>query len=337
MKKCKLFLLILTAALLILPGKNVEAAEQEPASVLSLASGTKTTTAEIVVNDMQSLEAKLKISSEKGGVCTLKSLQASNEDGALCIVSGEKIFMVGSGDTVTTTITVELEFAGDDTYTLNLVGGGTDKDGKYNNTVSGFPSLKIVIGEGTDEETSGGDQSSGTGSTDDNDGEDDGPGDNGSEDNQSPEQNQPPAENEALQDSGKKEEVDYSALEQVLSDANQAISSDDSLKAAQDLINKTNEGTVLLGSEDQEQVDKVVQDIQQSLAEIELNKDTGPETTSEKGENNFLWKIILLVLIGFFIAFNIICFMLWRKAKNKVRNYNGAPMVDYDINEDDDL
>lgn len=323
MKRIKLLLPILTTALLILPGLNAEAAEK-----LQLASGTKKTTATITLKDLQSLEGEFSAkSSTQGATVKINSVEATSDGGAMCMTSGNKIFMVSSGEPVTTTIQVNLEFSKDGTFVLTLDGGMTDKDGNYEDYSSDakkcVEEMTITVGTSNGTSTNTGNQKPSSSNKDDKD----------------------------SKEEEKDDEVDYEALEKALNDVAEAINSNEDLKTLQELLTKANEGTVLLDSEDQEAVDEAAVEIQESLEDlgfdVELNLDAEEEEEPEGFEvevkendgsalENVLKiaKIVLPILaILIFIAAAI---YFWRKAKNKAPNYDGAPMVDYDIEDDDE-
>lgn len=319
MKRIKLLLPILTTILLILPGMNTEAAEK-----LQLSSGTKKTTATLTLKELLSLEGELSVkSSTQGATVKINSMEASSDSTAMCMTSENKIFMVSSGNPVTTTIKVELEFSKDGTFVLTLDGGMTDKDGNYvdysSDSKKCVEEMTIVVGASTSTSTENQTQTSTKNDKDDEDDED---------------------------------EVDYKALEEALKEVTEAINSNEDLKNLQELLVKTNEAIALLNSDDQQAVDEAAVELQESLDDLgsDVALDTENEEEAEPAVQEIeikkgidgsaldkifkLAKIILPILaILIFIAAAI---YFWRKAKKKAPDYDGAPMVDYDIEDDDE-
>ena len=253
MKKIRLFILMLAAVLLFLPGMNAKAA------TMQLDAGTKKTSVTMTLKDLMSLEGEVTASAPSGATITVSSMKAAVEGEALCSMVGNRIFMVSSGKTVTVTITMEVEFSVDGTYAITLDGGRTDAQGKYEDYTTDkdkyVEKLTINVGEAPSDSNAGsGDEDNADDSGDDND------DDNNADDNDDNpnagdnSDNNPPEDNAGTQGS----DVDYSALEQALSDVNEAISSNEELKSMQNLLDKTNEGAVLLDSNDQSKIDEAV-------------------------------------------------------------------------------
>lgn len=321
MKRIKRLLPILTAVLLILPGMTAQAEKNvvEKQSIKTL-EGTVTMTLEGV----QSLEATLKASAgTQGGTVTIQSATVSCKGDALCMDSDNKIFVASSGEPVTLTIETVMKFSKAGTYVLELDGGITDEEGNYEDYSESKDFIKKI------EITAGDTTASGT------------------TNNQT--------SSESTKDDNKIEikfDVDYSELEEALNNVTEAINSNEELKNLQELLVKTNEALALLDSSDQQAVDEAAVELQESLDDLgsdvtlvtENEEEAEPavqEIETKKGIDGSaldkifkLAKIILPILaILIFIAAAI---YFWRKAKKKAPDYDGAPMVDYDIEDDDE-
>lgn len=337
MKKIKRFMpLLLTACLLIFP-LNVQAAKKQ------LAAGTKSAKVTMTLENLQSFEGEFTCkAADKKSTITLKSIsaKASGNSSAMYSTSGNRIFMVGTGDAVTTIIELDLEFSKDGKYTVVLDGGRTDKNGEYKdfseNKNQSLGELTIIIGEEVvaeeeEEEEEQEDKKTTVSSEKKTTTTKKRTTSSKKTEVESEE------ENTAITGKGGKNDVDYSALEKALKDANSVIGSDKELKEWQSLINSLNNGVMLLDSDDQEKVDAAAEEIQRILEKMVGASNEVKKPKNEKGSNVDFGKIlkIALPILGL-IALLGITYWLWKKAKNKPADYDGAPMVDYDIGEDDD-
>ena len=339
MKKIRGFILILAAVLTFFTGINAEAAATH------LEAGTKKASVTMTLKDLMSLEGEVTGSAPSGATITVSSMKAAVEGEALCSMVGNRIFMVSSGKAVTVTITMEVEFSADGTYAITLDGGRTDAQGKYEDYTTDkdkyVDKLTINVGEASDSSAGSGAEDNADDSGDDND--DDSNGDDNNDAGTS--DSNTSIDNSATQDAGGADTngtVDYSALEQALSDANAAISSNEELKSMQNLLDKTNEAAVLLGSDDQSKIDEAALEIQKGLEElgeeIVYDKEEADAFTSGLGsifKNTWKFLVILLLLLVM-VAAIIIGIWLWNKVGKGGPDYVGAPDVDYDINEDDE-
>lgn len=323
MKRIRRLLPILTAVLLILPGMTVQAEKNavEKQSVKTL-EGTVT----MKLEDIYSLEGTLKTGAgAQGGTAAIQSAVISCKGDALCMDSDNKIFVASNGDPVTITIEAKMKFSKAGSYTLELDGGFTDKEGNYEDYSESEDFIQKI------EITAGDADVSGT--TDDKDA-------NANKDNK--------IEIDF--------DVDYSELEEALNNVTEAINSNEQLKNLQELLIKTNEGLELLNSSDQEAVDEAAKELEESMEELEAAPvttaeedaaeeivqemeeaedetiDTNGESTTKRSFKLFKW--ILLILVG--VIFAVATIYFWRKQKKKVPDYDGAPMVDYDIEDDDE-
>lgn len=319
MKRVKVLVPVLTAVLLLFPGINVQAAR------MNLASGTKKATATFTLKNLQSLEGEVLVkSAPKDGKVTLGTMTADTDPKVTCKVSGHKVFMVGAGDPVTTIIKVELEFSKDGTYVIELDGGKTDADGKYvdysSNSKKYLDQIQIVIGGGT--------------ATEDEKDEDDKKDKEEEKKEEKKEDKEEEDKEEKEESTGKKKDsVDYSALEKALEDADKKLNEDKEMKDLQTLLNSMNDGTVLLTSNDQDKIDEAALEIQQSLQQLEKKEAAEKKGTSMSGKIK-----LALVLTGVtaVAAFGGAAYYFWKKEKAKPLDYDGAPMVEYDIEEDDE-
>ena len=321
MKKIRRLLPILTAILLILPGMTVHAEKNavEKQSIKTL-EGTVTITLENVL----SLEGTIKAGAEaQGTTATIQSATISCKGDALCMDSDNKIFVASNGEPVTIVIEAKMKFSKAGKYTLELDGGITDKDGKYEDYSESKDFIKKI-------EITAGD-----------------PDASGSTNNQ-----------DANKDKDTKIEIDFNVeteeLEKTLDEVAEAIKSDEQLAMMQQLLDKMDQGLALLEGGNQEAVDETTEELKESLENLELTtettedgemeeKETVTETEEEvietkdgSGLKDILkylkWVLPILTLALFIVA--VIYF--WRKAKNNEPDYDGAPMVDYDIEDDDE-
>lgn len=321
MKKIKRLLPILTAILLILPGMTVHAEKNavEKQSIKTLEGTVKMT-----LEDVLSLEGTIKAGAEvQGTTATIQSATISCKGDALCMDSDNKIFVASNGEPVTIVIEVKMKFSKTGKYTLELDGGITDKDGKYEDYSESKDFIKKI-------EITAGDPDA-SGSTNDQD-------TNSSKDT--------------------KIEIDFEVetaeLEKTLDEVAEAIKSDEQLAMMQQLLDKMNQGLTLLEGGNQEAVDETTEELKESLENLELTAETTEDGEMEEKEtaieseeevietndgstlnNNFKYLkwIFPILTLAMFIAAAV---YFWRKEKNKVPDYDGAPMVDYDIEDDDE-
>ena len=321
MKRIRRLLPILTAVLLILPGMTVHAEKNavEKQSVKTL-EGIVTMTLENVL----SLEGTIKASAEdKAAAASIQSATISCKGDALCMDSDNKIFVASNGEPVTITIEAKMKFSKAGIYTLELDGGITDQDGKYEDYSESKDFIKKI------EITAGDPEASDSTNNQDTD-----------------------------KDKDTKIEIDFEVeteeLEKTLGEVAEAIKSDEQLAMMQQLLAKMDQGLALLEGGNQEQVDETTEELKESLENLELTAETtengekeGKETVTESEEevietnddsvlNNifkYLKWVLPILTLAIFIAALI---YFWRKAKNNTPDYDGAPMVDYDIEDDDE-
>ena len=320
MKRIRRLLTILTAILLILPGMTVNA-EKNAVEKQSIKALEGTVTMEL--KDVLSLEGTIKAGAEvKGTTATIQSATISCKGDALCMDSNNKIFVASNGEPVTLTIEVKMKFSKAGKYTLELDGGITDKDGKYEDYSESKDFIKKI-------EITAGD-----------------PNASGSTNNQ-----------ETDKDKGTKIEIDFEVetekLEKTLEEVAEAIKSDEQLTMMQELLDKMNQGLALLEAGDQESVDKAAEELKDSLEKLETEPkeesvtEAEPETkpdevlevevTSEEEPKKERSRLpLILFVLAFLATAGVAAFYFWRKTKNNVPDYDGAPMVDYDIEEDDE-
>lgn len=333
MKKINRLIPIVTAFLLFFPMLNVQAApwqknQQAPKATVSGLEGTVVMSLE----QINSLEGTFKVveKPEKGSA-SIQSVNAICSDmGAQGMAKNDKIFLSSSGEPMNVTLEISMKFTMEGVYTLELDGGVTDADGKYEdyseNANNYICQVEIEVGN-----TSGENSSTG--------------GSVGGDFNYNSEFNL-------------NINVETEELEEVLGEVAEAIKSDEQLKMMQELLEKMNRGLSLLEGGDQKAVDEATEDLKNSLAELETEPEEDKSAETETPvqsieveevsdeepvkksdgfalENVFkLAKIILPILaILIFIAAAI---YFWRKAKKKAPDYDGAPMVDYDIEDDDE-
>lgn len=337
MKRINRFIPILTAFLLFFPMLDVQAApwqknQQASKAVVSGLEGTVVMSLE----QINSLEGIFKVVDKpQDGSASIESVNATCSDmGAQGMAKNDKIFLASSGEPMNVKLEIPMKFTKAGVYTLELDGGVTNADGVYED-YSGDPDAYIC-----QIEIQAGDASEGNPSAGDSTVE----GTLGGDFNYNSEFNL-------------NINVETEELEDALEEVAEAIKSDEQLTMMQELLDKMNQGLALLEGGDQESVDATTEEIKESLEDLELTKETteagemeeqeGTEPEGEKlleeneskggfeleGAINLLkWILPILTLAIFIITF----IYFWRKAKNNTPDYDGAPMVDYNIEDDDE-
>jgi len=346
MKKFNKILPLLAMLLLLIPGTTAEAARTEKWNA-----GTKKASITVELKDVLSCEGEV-IAGTKDQKTSVKveGVKAAATQGAFCETNGNKLFMVAS-QSGSLTVTIDVSVSGDGTYYIYLDGGVTDKDGTYVESLNDKDYLEAITLEvgttgsgstgssGTSGSSSGSSSSSSSGSSSSSSSDKD--------KTSTTETKKDTTTTDTVKDktvtttttgSGKNA-VDYTALKQALENADALISDNDELKEWQTLINQMNSGTLLLNSESQEQVDEVAREIQELIDKMsgDSKEDGGNKKSpsrSSLGSDRTKYIIIiaalaLLIILG--------CILIWwlRRKKKRENNYDGAPMVDYDIGDDD--
>lgn len=297
MRKLKYILPLLTATLLLLPGMAAEAATTKK----ELATGTKDTSLSIVLSDKQSIEGQVSVKSKTSGqTIKLQSVNAQTSDAgktAVCESSGNKIYMVSKGDAVTTTVTIKVQFSGDGEYTVALKGGCTDKDGKYES--DGIKeTFKVTVGTSVSENEE--------------------------------------ADDEEAEEETEEEETEEETEEEEVEEETKTTTSD-SKKDKKEQSEKTDREPVKVLSEDERVIEEFIEEVEEELKKEE-KAEKEKVVRSPKSLGSFLkylknfWFIFLILFI-----FLLICiYLLWKLLrKNRKNDYDGAPMVDYRIEDDD--
>lgn len=326
MKKINRLIPIVTAFMLLFPMLNVQAAawqknQQQPKATVSGLEGTVVMSLE----QINSLEGTFKIveKPEKGSA-SIQSVNAICSDmGAQGMAKNDKIFLASSGEPMNVKLEISMKFTAEGVYTLELDGGVTNAEGVYED-YSEKPNayvcrMEIGVGDAAGENSS--------------------------------------AEGTLGGDFNYNSEfelninVETKELEEAIKEVADAINSDEELKMMQELLDKMNHGISLLEGGDQESVDKATEELQDSLAELEAEpeeekvvetkepvevievEEISDEESVKKGGNKLPLILIILALL---LVVGAAAFWFWKKAKDKAPDYDGAPMVDYDIEEDDE-
>lgn len=142
-------------------------------------------------------------------------------------------------------------------------------------------------------------------------------------------------------------QVDYSKLEQAISDAETLLGSTDLTNAFNDLFNGLNEAKELLQSNSQAAVDAGVEKIkalidalEKALAGLEQGqKDpTTPTEPAAPGEEqcnisiHYVWPILFFISLAVNVVF--VALLVLYVVKRKKNQTDDTPLVDYDIGED---
>lgn len=352
MKKFNTILPLLAILLLLTPGITVQAARTEKYNA-----GTKKATINIELKNVLSCEGEVTVSAkEKTDSITINEVKAAATQNAFCETNGNKLFMVASQSS-NLTVTIDVTMSGDGIYYVYLDGGVTGKDGTYAEHLNDKEFLEVISLEvGTSDSSSTSDSSNKSdASTSDSSNKSDASTSNSSKDSDSTKDSLDDSSDKEITSSDKtkdktdttitknekdtgKKSVDYTALKQALKNADELISDNDELKEWQTLINQMNNGNLLLSSENQEQVDETAKEIQELIDQMSGDsKENGSKNkrtsksfkVSEPIKYILIGGLVLLILIG--------CLLIWwlRRKKKHNNNYAGAPMVDYDIGDDD--
>lgn len=333
MKKIKRFIPIVTAALLFFPMLNVQAAawkknQQAPKTSLFTLEGT----VEMSLEQINSLEGAFQVikKPEKGGAIIQSVNVVCSDQSAHGMTKGDKIFLSSSGEPMDVNMRISMKFTTAGTYVLELDGGVTTAEGVYEDYSEKPENYICRI------EIEAGDASEGSSSNQESTGGDFN------------------FDTEFDFDIN----VETEELEEVLGEVAEAIKSEEQLSMMQELLDKMNQGLALLEGGDQEAIDETAEELEESLEELEsvleeesnaeqletelaepekvpeevteeVSKDTSVEL--QKGFSLLKWIIPLLAVLIFVVA----AIYFWRKTKNRKNDYDGAPMVDYHIEDDD--
>ncbi|MBO5159515.1 MAG: hypothetical protein J6B94_07990 [Lachnospiraceae bacterium] len=335
MKKMKRFIPIVAAALLLCPMLNVQAAawqknQTAPKASLSALEGT----VEMSLEQINSLEGTFQVikKPEKGSAVIQSVNVVCSDQSAQGMTKGDKIFLASSGEPMNVTMGISMKFTVAGTYVLELDGGVTNAEGVYEDysekSENYICRVEIEAGNVSEENSSNQESTGG--------------------------------------DFNFNTEFDFDInveteeLEEVLGEVADAIKSDEQLSMMQELLDKMNQGLALLEGGNQESVDEAAKELEESLEELdsvnkeennaehseleielaepeiiseevaeELSKESGNEI--QKGFSLLKWIIPILAVFVFVVA----ALYFWRKTKSRKNNYDGAPMVDYRIEDDD--
>ncbi|MBO5069123.1 MAG: hypothetical protein J6C37_01995 [Roseburia sp.] len=318
MKKIKFILPILTAAVLLFPGMQVKAATTQK----EFASGTKNATLTMTLDDLQSFEAKINAKEKEGGTITLQSVEAKSSDANAVEVgaSDNKVFMVSNGTSVSATVTIKVAFSGDGTYWVTLKGGSTNRDGAYSSD-NLDERIKIIVGSTT------------TTGTEEDDKEDD--------------VLTPPTEvkgevsNTTSTQTGSSSADSTTSTQENTKTDESATSTKVSLSVEEDSSTE-DDSTIIRNDttiEDEESlrvIDQIIKEAEEKTEDKTDNKTGKSSFKLFEALRNYLKYILLIMLIALLLLIPLVVYLLWKAKKKKQETYDGAPMVDYRIEEDDD-
>ncbi len=128
--------------------------------------------------------------------------------------------------------------------------------------------------------------------------------------------------------------VDTSALRVALDEAQRLTGADMSSDQLERLLAAIEAGNAALESEDQETVDAATNALNEIIAELDGVIEEAEEEKPKPGSAiRKLWIILLILFIVFLL---LLALLIWYLRKRKKEgNYEGAPLVDYNIEEDD--
>ena len=341
MKKINTILPLLAILLLLIPEITVQAAKTEKYNA-----GTKKATINVELKNVLSCEGEVTArAKDKNDSITINGVKTAATQNAFCETNGNKLFMVASQSS-NLTVTIDVTVSGDGIYYIYLDGGVTGKDGTYAEHLNDKEFLEVITLEvGTVDSSSTSDSSNKS---------DDSTSDS-SKDSDSTKENLDDSSDKKTTSSDKtndkkdttttttvkdtgKNSVDYTALKQALKNADELISDNDELKEWQTLINQMNNGNMLLSSGNQEQVDEVAKEIQELIDQMSGDSPKGSSKNKSTSKSFQISKEIKYIIIGVLVLLTLIgCLLIWwlRRKKKHNNDYDGAPMVDYDIGDDD--
>ena len=328
MKKFNKILPLLAMLLIFVPGITVQAARTEKYDA-----GIKRATINVELKNVLSCEGEVAVKAkDKKNSIKIDGVVATATQNAFCETNRNKVFMVASKSS-NLTVTIDVSVSGDGIYYIYLDGGVTDKDGSYAEHLNDKEYLDVItleVGKVNSNSSSSSSNSSNNSSSSSSDSSSD-------KKNTSSDKTKDKTTTTTVKETGKNS-VDYTALKQALKNADKFISDNDELKEWQTLINQMNNGNLLLSSGNQEQVDEVAKEIQELIDQMSGGpKESGSRNKSasksfqisKQMKYILLGVLLLLILLGCILAW-------WLKRKKKYNNdYDGAPMVDYDIGDDD--
>lgn len=319
MKKWKKALPLLALAVLLLsPGILAEAAD-----TVKLEKGTAGAEVTLTVSNMQSFEGEF--------TCTkglkIESAAVQNDKGAMCQATASKVFMAGSGDPVKTVITLKVTVDDpqkDAVYTVSLTGSGTDSKGVYPKKISA--KATVTVGNPSEtEESKEEEKKEEKKEVSSKDKSDSGTDTKKTESNES--------DTDSLNNAPS---VNYEELKKALSAVNDMANTSEEGQNWKQLLNAMYEASQLLNSGSQEEVDEATAELNQLLTQLQQGANETEETEKASARKDFRipWRLILplVILIPLALAAG---YYFWKKRHPKAAEYEGAPMVEYDIEDDD--
>ena len=320
LKKIKLIVPILTAILLLLPGVQAEAATIEKQYTADVDSATLT----LNLEKLQSFEGKISATAKEGGTITVKSVEVVGNDTNItsCGASRTRVFMVSNGTPVNTTITIKVAFSGPGTYWVTVRGGSTDKDGTYQSD-SLDERIKITVsaqagdGSGNGGTNDGGNHANGdsntvigtvTPSTDSSQSATEQPSDSGNKDTTKPsDSTTKPSDTKDTPEDSEEDTEEKGPIR---------VTIPDDEKAEQELLNQ-----IIKDSEKNNKDHKNPSGLTQFIQNL---------------RNRLKWILPLAIFLAAVAVLLPVMYVLFRKKRRSQVEYEGAPMVDYNIEEDDD-
>lgn len=320
MKKFKIFLPVFMLALLLTSAIRTEA------SNVKVSSGATSAQVTLTVKDMQSFEAE--ISLPKGfGLKSAPSLSFTDDDGKdakakveSSTATSEKIFVVTKGVAVDTKISMTLTISSDvedGYYTVKLKNAsGTNKKGKYPTSISS--SVTITLGNPVVPTPT---PTKAPSKTDKDADKDDQAAKATAEPTAAP--------------------VNYEVLRLAIDEAEALMEKDSSLKEHQPLVISVNNAHMLLTSDSQEAVDAGADELIQLLTVLQDSQkvsNSSPKRPSGLGGGFNFWWIVLIILAITAVGLAMLYVYLNRKKqKTSAVDFEGAPMIEYNITEDDEF
>lgn len=322
MKKRKRILPMLAAVLILAaPGIRAEA----ESNYVEVKSGSTSAKIVFTVEEVLALEGTI-YSEEKSGF-EVSSIEISGtEEGSSIKTEGNQFVVIGNHIPADVKITANMESSSpmkDGSYKVTMSYGITRGSGAYSDGKE--MSAKIYVGIEAEKESEE-DAKKNTQTTSVTTSSD-----KTSTETDVTESSSTPVANR-LSGSGL---VDYSGLRAALDEAEalegQAMN-EDLLERLTDAMNK---GYEALESDRQSVVDEAAEELNAILQEIQDANGSNLLRNGSGGLSLGKWLPIILGILALLLLLGLLAFLWWRKKKKASRDYDGAPMVDYEIGDDD--
>ena len=321
----KMVPMLIAAAMLLVPSISARASD---ANYVEVDSGSTTAKVSFSVENVMALEATASTGKKTG--FKVKNIEVSGtESGSLVQKSaeGDQVVVVGNNIPADLKLTVSLESSSpmkDGAYTVTLKYATTNKSGTF--STGKTQTATIYVGIEAPEESEAEEKSSSSASS--------GKKNTNSSNETASSQATASADDEESDRADMLGVIDYSALRAALAEAEELKNKDLTSEQLERLLSAIEAGNAALESDSQEEVDQAAADLEELIEEYGDLKDAVVKKKSSSSFKN-LWIILLISLLIFAILLAVLIWYLLKKKRAK-NDEEGAPMVDYDISDDDD-